>query len=180
MARSHSIKMTPAAWVATWFGSGLSPKAPGTFGTLAGLPFAWLLEELGGPNLLLIGALLLLFIGAAVSEKFMEENGGMHDPGAIVVDEVMGIWLLMAALPHTWQGYVAGFIIFRIFDVLKPWPISYFDKHIKGGFGVMFDDLLAAIYPVLLWFLFTVLCWMTDNGHIIAEISYYIRGEYVS
>lgn len=153
-----------AKYIATWFGVGLLPKAPGTFGSIAALPFAWLLQEWGGMTALLIATLLLFLAGVWASETYMETHQKQHDPGEIVVDEVMGQWLLLVALPHTLQGYVLGLLLFRLFDIWKPWPIHVLDQQVLGGFGVMLDDFLAAVYPVLLWFAFALLCWMT--GHV--------------
>ena len=143
-------KKNIAWWLATWFGSGMAPKAPGTFGTLAALPFAWVIETQIGNTALLIASILMFFIGIWAAKTYMVENMCEHDVGEIVIDEVAGVWFLLWYLPPTWQGYLAGFILFRFFDVLKPWPISYLDKNIHGGAGVMVDDMAAGIIPVLL------------------------------
>lgn len=139
-----------AWWVATWFGSGASPKAPGTVGTLAALPFAWIIHTQLGAAALMASAVLLFFIGIWASNRYMADQGGDHDPGAIVVDEVAGIWLLLSFIFPGVLSYALGFILFRLFDILKPWPISYFDRTVHGGFGVMLDDILAAFYPLVL------------------------------
>ncbi|MEQ1788916.1 MAG: phosphatidylglycerophosphatase A [Rickettsiales bacterium] len=137
-------------WIATWFGSGLAPKASGTFGTIAALPFAWLTHFYCGGDGLFFAAIIIFFVGWWASNKYMKYYPEKHDPKQIVVDEVAGIWLLLSILPITWQGYAIAFLLFRFFDVLKPWPISIADRKIKGGFGVMFDDILAAIYPIII------------------------------
>ena len=83
----------------------------------------------------------------------LKATGRNDDPSEIVVDEVAGQWLLLAFLFPTWQAYAVGFFFFRLFDVIKPWPVCVADRKIKGGLGVMFDDMLAGIYPVILFLL---------------------------
>jgi phosphatidylglycerophosphatase A len=140
----------PAHFVALGFGSGLAPRAPGTFGTLAALPLFWLLLQtgLGLPALLaVIAAGFALGIWAcAVTGKDL----GVSDHGGIVWDEIIAMWLVLAFTPANWLGWLAAFGLFRFFDILKPWPIRFFDQRLKSGFGVMFDDLLAALYALLL------------------------------
>ena len=139
----------PAHFIALGFGSGLAPKAPGTFGTLAALPLFWLLQQAGLnlPALLFVIAsgFTLGFWACAVTGK----NLGAADHGGIVWDEIVAMWLLLAFTPVTWIGWLAAFGLFRFFDILKPWPIRWFDVRLKNGFGVMFDDLLAAFYALL-------------------------------
>ncbi len=139
-------------WLATWFGSGLAPKASGTAGSIAALPFAWVIQSHYGNIGLFIAAIVIFFVGWWASNEYMKYYPKKHDPKQIVVDEVAGIWLLLSLpiITFTWQGYLAGFAAFRFFDVLKPYPISLADRKIKGGFGVMFDDILAAIYPYII------------------------------
>jgi len=133
---------------ATWFGAGYLPKAPGTWGSLAALPFAWALQTLGGNMALAIAIPVVFAIGLWGSSVFMKKTKS-HDPGAIVIDEVCGQWIvLLAALGASGPDpmlYVFGFLLFRVFDVLKPWPISLADKKISGAMGVMVDDVLAGI-----------------------------------
>ncbi len=137
-----------ARMLATWFGSGLSPKAPGTVGTLAALPFAYALHVSAGGLGLFCVAWILFLIGIPVCHVYLAHTG-KEDPGEIVIDEVAGVCLLLSVLPPTWQGYFVGFALFRLFDVLKPWPICWADRAIKGAVGVMFDDMLAAFYPII-------------------------------
>ena len=142
-----------AKCIALWFGAGLVPKAPGTMGSLAALPFAFAIQYVGGNYALLLAALLMFFIGWRAAHVYMHEvygDGMQRDPKEIVVDEVAGQWLLLATLPPSAMSYLVGFALFRLFDVLKPWPISYIDARIKGPFGVMVDDMLAAWYPWLI------------------------------
>lgn len=138
----------------TWFGSGLSPKAPGTAGSLAALPFVWLAHELHLMWALGLLALLFLVVGAWASNRYMAATGKVGDPKEIVIDEVVGQWLVFAAMPLMWlpisyewqlEILAAGFVAFRFFDILKPWPISMIDERMKGGWGVMLDDVAAGV-----------------------------------
>jgi len=143
-------------FITTWFYVGLLPKAPGTWGTAAALPFAVLLHAMGGFPALLAGAIIAFFVGwwaTAVETRGKEE----HDPGEIVIDEVAGMWITLMPFSFVlwrhgydlpilpWPGLVAGFILFRLFDIFKPWPVSWADRK-PNAFGVMFDDVLAGIY----------------------------------
>lgn len=151
----------PVSLLATWFGAGRCPKIPGTAGTLAALPFAWGISLAFGLQALLAASLALFLVGVVVSDKYMEANGTHHDPGEIVIDEVAAIWLLLVALPQTFTGYLFGFLVFRFFDMYKPWPISILDDTVPGGFGVMLDDYAAAIYPGILIGFFAMFCAIT-------------------
>jgi len=136
----------------TFFGSGLSPKAPGTVGTLAAMPFGYLIMFYLGVNSLTSFVIVFSIIAVFEINKF-EKNGGLHDDKSIVIDEVVGIWLTMAITYGgimIWQNQysyiIAGilsFISFRLFDIWKPSTINYIDKKVKGGLGVVGDDLLA-------------------------------------
>ena len=138
-------------YIITWFGvSAQFKRARGTWGTLAALPFAYIIQANCGNIALAIAAFITFVIGCWASEIYVRKTG-KQDPGEIVIDEVAAIFLLLAFLYPTWQSYVVAFFIFRAFDVVKPWPVSVADRKIKGGFGVMFDDILAALYPVLLF-----------------------------
>lgn len=142
--------------IATFFYVGLLPKAPGTWGSLAALPFAVILHNSGGFPALLIATLIVFFIGwwATIQETKGREN---HDPGEIVIDEVAGQWITLLPasyvfarhdLPMIWPALLTGFIFFRLFDIFKPWPVSWADRK-ETAFGVMFDDVLAGIYAAL-------------------------------
>ena len=135
----------PACLLATWFGAGRLPRAPGTWGSLAALPFAAALDWLGGPWLVLLIALAVFGLGVWASDRYMAAYG-LHDPGAIVVDEVVGQWLTLALLPLTSVAYLLGFVLFRIADMVKPWPAAWIDRTVADAFGVMLDDVVAAIY----------------------------------
>ena len=128
--------------LAIWFGCGLSPKAPGTVGTLGAIPLLYLLSPL--PVYYYMGATLIFAVITIVVAHFYEA-GGEHDSSEFVMDEVAGFLVTMAWVPFTWSGVLAGFILFRIFDIWKPFPISYIDKNMPGGVGTVADDLAAGI-----------------------------------
>lgn len=130
--------------LATWFGSGYVSKAPGTIGSLMALPFGYLIADRFGMIGLLGCVVLVTLIGISVSNAYMAQ-ADEHDPGPVVIDEVAGQWLAMMPIAAmlTWQGVLAAFILFRIFDIFKPWPISWVDRQVPGGLGVMLDDVLA-------------------------------------
>lgn len=135
----------PALLLATWFGSGLLPRIPGTWGSLAALPFAWVIQSLGGPLALGLAIIAVFLIGWWASEVYVR-RAGLDDPGAVVIDEVAGQWLVLLLVPPSLWMYFIGFLLFRVFDILKPWPVSWADRYVKGGLGVMLDDILAALY----------------------------------
>jgi phosphatidylglycerophosphatase A len=137
----------PAHFCALGFGSGLAKKAPGTFGTLVGLPMFWLISGLDFYSQLAI--ILALFL---VGIYFCDKTGkalGVSDHGGIVWDEIVAIMLVLTVTPYQWQWWLAAFLLFRLFDIWKPAPIRQCDARVKGGFGVMLDDLLAAIYAII-------------------------------
>lgn len=138
----------PANLLSTWFGAGLMPKAPGTWGSLAALPFAWILVWSGGWPVLAIATVLIFFIGwwsAARTALVL----GIADPGCIVIDEVAGQWLVLLATPPDFWHYAIGFGLFRVFDITKPWPASWADRQVKGGLGIMLDDVFAGLYGLI-------------------------------
>lgn len=142
----HLAIKTPSGWLAFGFGSGLSPIAPGTMGTLMAIPFAIFLKQLSQPwywVMLLVTFALGVWICDHVSRRL-----GVHDHGGIVWDEMVGYWLAIALVPLQWTWLLAGFVLFRIFDILKPWPINMLDRKVSGGFGIMIDDILAAVYAM--------------------------------
>ncbi len=148
--------MSPALLIATWFGSGLIKPAPGTWGSLAALPFAWVIATFGESWYLLPAAIALFPVGvwAATEYDRVKES---HDSSEIVVDEVVGVWITLAFVPPDWLHYLVGFVLFRLFDILKPWPVRWADRKIAGGMGVMLDDVLAAIYAALSLYLIGML-----------------------
>jgi phosphatidylglycerophosphatase A len=145
----------PVRFLATGCGSGCVPKIGGTTGSLFACLLAWPIHSLGGPGLLIAGT-VMFFLGILVCHFYLRAMPSNPDPKEVVIDEIAAQWLLLSVLPQSLIAYVVGFVLFRFFDVLKPFPISYADCRYKGAFGIMFDDLLAAMYPVLL-FLLTIL-----------------------
>ncbi|AWH88197.1 phosphatidylglycerophosphatase A family protein [Limnobaculum parvum] len=133
----------PLHWIATGFGSGLSPKAPGTFGSLAAIPFFYLLQML--PMQAYLVMLVLTFALGVWACQSATDAIGMDDHGAIVWDEFVGMWITCIALPQGFIWMIAAFATFRFFDILKPWPIRWFDSHCTGGFGIMIDDVIAGL-----------------------------------
>ncbi|MBU0723517.1 MAG: phosphatidylglycerophosphatase A [Alphaproteobacteria bacterium] len=137
----------PAYILTTWFWVGRIPFAPGTWGSLAALPFGWALMTYGGWLETLFAAALLFAIGCWSSAAYAR-GIGRKDPGSAVIDEVVGQWMVLAVLPLDIWAYVMGFVLFRLFDVLKPWPVSVADRKLTGGFGIMADDVAAALYAM--------------------------------
>jgi len=138
----------PANFLSLGFGSGLVPWAPGTFGTLAAIP-VYLLLSTQSLNSYLVVTLLVSLVGIWLCGKTADDLG-VHDHGGIVWDEIAGFLITMIALPVEWPWILAGFALFRFFDILKPWPIKWLDQHVKGGFGIMIDDVLAGLMSLAL------------------------------
>jgi phosphatidylglycerophosphatase A len=138
----------PAWLLATGFGIGLLPLAPGSWASLAALPAAWLLRGRFGVAGLAAAAAALFLLGwwaaARVAAASVEK-----DPGFVVVDEIVAQWLVLLAVPLDPVAYVLAFGLFRAFDIWKPWPVSVADRRIGGGLGIMLDDVLAALYAIL-------------------------------
>lgn len=156
--------------IATVFYVGRSPFAPGTFGSLAALPLAYLLHWLGGFPLLAIASFVVFAIGwwATHAATLGKDN---HDPGEIVIDEVVGQWITLWPLSaglwyqgvdpaiFPYPGWIAGFLLFRLFDILKPWPVSWADRQ-ETAFGVMLDDVLAGLLGAIC---LSVLAWVAHG-----------------
>lgn len=140
----------PGAWVlvAAWGPCGYVPIAPGTAGTLGAIPLFWALRGLPlGLYLLTTAALVALgSYAAAVAGRYWK----VVDASPIVIDEVAGYLVTMALFPWSWTGALAGFVVFRVLDVVKPWPASFFDRQVKNGFGVVLDDVFAGVWGLLL------------------------------
>lgn len=134
----------PAVILSTWFWSGLSPKAPGTVGSLAALPFGILILYYFGAPALGMASLMALLIGWWSTKIYLERTG-KSDPGEVVIDEVAGIWLTLHAADLSPLMILLAFVIFRALDILKPWPIGWLDRKVKGAFGVMIDDYVAGL-----------------------------------
>ena len=137
----------PRQLLAFGFGSGLARVAPGTFGTLAAVPLYLLLAQLPLPWYLLV--LLASFAAGVHICDYTANALKVHDHGGIVWDEFVGYWLTMVAAPAGWPWVVVGFVLFRLFDIVKPFPINWLDRHIKGGLGIMIDDALAGSFAWL-------------------------------
>ena len=138
----------PIHWLAFGLGSGLSPKAPGTFGTLAALPIYWfLLKDL--PPFAFLLVLLVSFVAGVYFCGKTAKDLSVHDHGGIVWDEFVGMWLTLFLAPAGLGWMVLGFVLFRVFDIIKPWPIKWFDQHVHGGFGIMLDDVIAGVFAWL-------------------------------
>lgn len=134
--------------LATFFYLGKAPIAPGTIGTLGAIPVAIFLTRLG-PTYLLLGTVAIGF-GSVIVAQMYESMFGVHDSRAVVIDEVVGFLVAMVWLPLTWQTIAAGFFIFRILDIFKPFPISVIDRKVKGGTGVVLDDVAAGLVTNLI------------------------------
>lgn len=137
------ILSDPILFLAFGFGSGLAKKAPGTCGTLAAVPLYLLIAQTGNLiySLVTIAVTLVgIWICGQAADKL-----GEHDFGGIVWDEIAGYLITLWWIPFSWQGVVLGFVLFRFFDILKPWPIKVADRRVKGGFGIMLDDVLAGV-----------------------------------
>ena len=134
--------------IATGFYSGNLPKAPGTWGSLVGLLLFFILHALSLPAYLAVVAGLFVVgsFAAGEAEKILDNS----DPGVVVIDEIVGMLITMIAVPATPLTMVLGFILFRIFDIVKPFPVNFFDQRFHGGLGIMLDDVMAGIYSLII------------------------------
>lgn len=143
----------PTHFLAVGFGSGLMQKAPGTWGSLVGVILGWILLQFLSLNYFAILTALCFFIGIYICQKTADDMQ-IHDHSSIVWDEIVGVFIVLLALPEFSLFWcVIAFVTFRFFDILKPYPIRYFDHKLESGFGIMFDDVLAAVYAVICIFL---------------------------
>ena len=147
MSSSRSVLSLAAQLVATGAGSGYAPFAPGTAGSLVGLLLFWPLSRL--PFAGQVGVTVALFLLGTLAAAHLASRLGLKDPGIVVVDEVVGQWVSLLLLPLTPLTVVLGFLLFRLLDVLKPWPARDFER-LPGGWGIMADDVMAGIYANLL------------------------------
>ena len=148
---SESVRLLPSTiWsnpihvVSTGFGAGMAPKAPGTAGTIVAVLMYLLFAPI--PLAYHLVAVAILFILGVWLCNVTARNLGVHDHPAIVWDEIVGFLATVVALPQGWPWVLAAFVLFRLFDIVKPWPIALIDKHVRGGLGIMLDDLLAGLY----------------------------------
>jgi len=140
------LLLNPVHLLSLGFGAGLSPAAPGTVGTLVAIPLYLALAQLPLPWYLAgvaIGFCAGIWLCGHTSKAL-----GKHDHGGIVWDEIVGFWVTMIAAPPAWQWILLGFVLFRVFDIFKPWPVKTADRRMQGGLGIMFDDLLAGLYAL--------------------------------
>lgn len=143
---SPRLLLRPVHLLALGFGTGLSPRAPGTAGTLIGVLFYLALQHL--PPVYYIGVIVVLFaLGVWICGRSASELG-VHDHPAIVWDEIVGYLVTMIAAPAGWAWVVLGFVLFRLFDIWKPWPIRWLDRRVQGGLGIMIDDVIAGIFAL--------------------------------
>ncbi len=142
-----SIWQNPWHFIAFGFGSGAMPVAPGTFGTLIGIPFYLAICDLP------LSVYLIIVIAVIIASSWLcnrvSQDIHIHDHQGMCIDEIVGYLVTMTGAPHGWMWIILGFALFRIFDIWKPWPINYADEHVSGGFGMIFDDVLAGIYSIL-------------------------------
>ncbi len=143
-----SLLTNPVHLLAFGFGSGLSPRAPGTMGTLVAVPLYLLMVEYLAMEGYLVMLLMTFLVGIYLCGKTARDLG-VHDHGGIVWDEFVGYWITMLMVPVIWYWVLAGFVLFRIFDILKPFPIGLLDKKVGGGLGIMIDDVVAGVYAAI-------------------------------
>jgi phosphatidylglycerophosphatase A len=162
----NQLLLHPLGLIATGFGSGLSPKMPGTTGSLAALLPAWWLLQL--PLWWFAVVIVLTFVLGCIAGHWVNTRLKLHDPGCIVIDEWVGMWItllplyvLPPAAGALWLWIALAFVLFRITDIFKPWPASWADRHVHGGLGVMLDDVLAAVWSALL---FAAALWWAQQG----------------
>jgi len=150
MEKEHlaRVKLThPAHFLGFGFGSGLIPIMPGTMGSLAAIPLILLISQVS-LTLYVIITIVSCVIGIYICQK-VSDDLKVHDHGSIVWDEIAGMMIVFIGINISWHSILLGFILFRIFDILKPWPISFLDKHVSGGFGIMIDDIVAGLFAWL-------------------------------
>lgn len=139
----------PATLIATGGGIGLAPTAPGTWASLAAILVGWVIGAAFGMTGLLVAAAIAFVVGCWAA-GIVAKASGILDPGAVVIDEIAAQWLVLAAAPLDWRFYLAAFLLFRLFDIWKPFPVNWLDRTIKGGLGIMLDDVAAAFYALIL------------------------------
>ena len=144
---AKKVLTDPVNFVAFGFGTGLAPFAPGTFGSLPGVLLFWLTLDLGLYVQLAIA--LGLFVAGIWICGESARRIGVHDHGGIVWDEICGMYVTLFLAPVSVPGFILAFALFRLFDIVKPWPIRDLDHRLRGGLGIMLDDLAAALYALI-------------------------------
>ncbi|MBT5483086.1 MAG: phosphatidylglycerophosphatase A [Gammaproteobacteria bacterium] len=147
LEQAKPVMTNPVHFLAFGFGAGLAPKAPGTMGTLVAVPLFLLLAYL--PVYVYLALITAAFLVGIYLCGRTASDLGVHDHGGIVWDEFVGYWITMILVPVTWYWVLAGFVLFRVFDILKPFPIGWLDKKVGGGLGIMIDDVLAGVYALI-------------------------------
>jgi phosphatidylglycerophosphatase A len=150
----------PIHFLAFGFGAGLAAKAPGTWGTLVAVPIFIILHLLKITDVYYLAVVILLLIAGIWICGRTANDIGVHDHGGIVWDEIVGYLITLVALPMHWSIIIAGFILFRLFDIAKPWPISWLDKKVQGGLGIMLDDIVAGLFSCGILHLLLALGWL--------------------
>ena len=145
---ARTVLTDPVHLLAFGLGLGLSPVAPGTVGTLLGIVIAWLMLDMG-LNVQIGLAVVMVLAGIWICDN-SSRRIGQHDPGGIVWDEIAAMYIVLLFTPTTISAWILAFGLFRVFDIVKPWPIRDLDHSIRGGLGIMLDDLVAALYAVIL------------------------------
>lgn len=143
---AKEILTDPVHFIAFGFGSGLAPKAPGTFGSIVGAIIAWGMLSL--TPLIYAALTIVMFVFGVWLCGASSAKLGVHDHGGIVWDEIVGMMITYFLLPSGWWWLLTGFVLFRLFDIVKPWPISWLDKRVDGGFGIMIDDVIAGVFAL--------------------------------
>ena len=138
----------PLGWIATGLGSGFSPRAPGTVGSAVALLLWWLWLR-GLQTTYNLAAVVVAFAIGVWASRWVVRRSGVNDPQVVVWDEFVGVWIALFAAPAGWIWMLAGFVLFRLFDIWKPWPVSWADEKIGGGLGVMLDDVFAGFYALI-------------------------------
>ncbi len=163
-----------ATRLVTWWGVGTLSKAPGTLGSLAALPLAYAIHTLAGSLALAMASGLIFALGIVACHHYLRTHPEKDDPQEIVIDEVAGQCLLLSVCAPTLTGYLLGFVLFRLCDICKPWPISFADRTIGGGLGVMLDDMLAALYPIALTALYIGVLYGLGVSTLLADLLWQI------
>ncbi len=148
-----SLIKRPACFLAYGFGAGLAPKAPGTFGTLVALPIYWLMQNWSLTAYIVL--VLVMFIAGIWLCQKASDWLKQDDASGIVWDEIVGYLVAMTFAPSGWQWMLVGFVLFRFFDIVKPWPVSLADRKLHGGLGVMLDDVVAGLYAAIFLLIIT-------------------------
>jgi phosphatidylglycerophosphatase A len=155
---AKQIITDPVLFLAFGFGSGLAKKAPGTLGTAAAIPLYLLFSQ---TNIIVYSLITIAIslIGIPICGQAADRLG-VHDFNGIVWDEIAGYLITMWLVPFSWPAIITGFILFRIFDIIKPWPIKWVDQKVKGGLGIMLDDILAALIAGMILWVLVSLGWL--------------------